>query len=901
MRLFPVLFFILMVSVSFAYDFAANPGDGSPANPYQISEPNQLMSIGSDPNLLDKHFILVSDIEFDPNNNPAHVFDRALIAPDIEPATFGFQGTRFAGYFNGNNYTISNFTCIQIGGTYIGLFGSCGLYPDDAGQIRNLTLSNVFVDAGTGSYVGALVGYTSGSVLNCRVEGGSVSGGDEVGGLVGSFYSYTIVNCFTDCTVQGNNSVGGITGSNCDLILQCRALGQVFGNSEVGGLVGVNLEEIIRCNATGDVVGGPGGDSIGGLVGLMYPDAIIEDSFARGDVTGNSYVGGFVGINIDGSVTNCYSTGSASGANQFGGFVGNNIMGGTYTACFWDTESSGLSFAVGSGNDTGIYGRTTAEMKMESTFSSLGWDFTTPVWSIVETVEYPIVVSQEYVHDYGGGTGIPADPFLIFTPAHMQEIGSKEHHWDMYFKLMNNIDLSEYDGQEGREQFNMIGYYNHSEDFLPFEGVFNGNHHTISNFTHIVSDVGSVGLFGYVEGSNVVINNLGLINPTVHATSWNHQIGALVGQFREGLLENCYVQNADVSGDLYVGALAGRLIGGMITECQAHGIVTGNEFIGGLLGKNKEGNIINCHANVTVTATYYYSYSGGLAGENEFGLISGCTAAGNVNGTTLVGGFTGSNPIEIGGEQRYGTISICSSSGNVSGTSYVGGLSGANMGEIIRCWTTGSVTGDSDLGGLLGGSGGVVTDCYATGSVNGGTNVGGLIGMNYGDINNSFSSGAVTGTAPIGGLVGSQWYGVISESLWDAQTSLCSVMCGDIYQSTGCDDSCGKTTEVMKTGSTFASIGWDFASEQINGLNDIWRMCVDGVNYPKMSWEYGAVGDFDCPDGVDINDLHALAYSWLKENNQPGFSYACDSNHDSRININDYATLSINWLNPPAP
>ena len=61
-----VLFII--VSIIFcapvlAYDWSTNPGDGSEANPYQISTPEQLNSIGSDPTLLwKKHFILTADI-----------------------------------------------------------------------------------------------------------------------------------------------------------------------------------------------------------------------------------------------------------------------------------------------------------------------------------------------------------------------------------------------------------------------------------------------------------------------------------------------------------------------------------------------------------------------------------------------------------------------------------------------------------------------------------------------------------------------------------------------------------------------------------------------------------------------------------------------------------------------
>jgi hypothetical protein len=64
------LLFSIIVSIVFcepvlAYDWSTNPGDGSETNPYQISTPVQLMSIGSDEVLLAKHYILTNDIVFD--------------------------------------------------------------------------------------------------------------------------------------------------------------------------------------------------------------------------------------------------------------------------------------------------------------------------------------------------------------------------------------------------------------------------------------------------------------------------------------------------------------------------------------------------------------------------------------------------------------------------------------------------------------------------------------------------------------------------------------------------------------------------------------------------------------------------------------------------------------------
>ncbi|MBW8041500.1 MAG: hypothetical protein FVQ85_16090 [Planctomycetes bacterium] len=50
---------------------------------------------------------------------------------------------------------------------------------------------------------------------------------------------------------------------------------------------------------------------------------------------------------------------------------------------------------------------------------------------------------------YGGGMGEPNDPYLIRDANHMQAIGENANDWDKHFKLMADIDLSCYDGQDG--------------------------------------------------------------------------------------------------------------------------------------------------------------------------------------------------------------------------------------------------------------------------------------------------------------------------------------------------------------------------------------------------------------------------------------------------------------------
>ncbi|GAI76806.1 unnamed protein product, partial [marine sediment metagenome] len=76
---------------------------------------------------------------------------------------------------------------------------------------------------------------------------------------------------------------------------------------------------------------------------------------------------------------------------------------------------------------------------------------------------------------YSGGTGEPNDPYQIAGANDMNEIGTHTEDWGSHFLLVNDINLAEYTGTE----FNIIG----PNAITPFTGVFDGNGHTISNFT----------------------------------------------------------------------------------------------------------------------------------------------------------------------------------------------------------------------------------------------------------------------------------------------------------------------------------------------------------------------------------------------------------------------------------
>jgi hypothetical protein len=357
-------------------------GSGTPYDPYQIADVNDLLTLANDANDYNKCFILTADI-----NLTGLTFTQALIAPDIN-AIWGFQGTQFAGVFEGNGHTIFNLTVTAEQQNYAGLFG----YIGSSGQVRNLSIVDVNI---TGSiYVGGLVGENAGNLTGC-IATGSANASSVIGGLVGT-NSGSLISCYAACLVSGpgeGGAVGGLVGENYSgTINNCHASGSVFGSGYVGGLVGVNGDSLTSCYSIASVAGRA---YIGGVTGYNFGS--VTSCYATGSVSGitqyNYYIGGLSGYNA-GSLTYCYAVGSVTGYSDVGGLVGWND-GGVLTTCFWDTNTTGTTDGVGSMNPDpdGATGKTTAEMQMQNTFTAAGWDFT-DIWAICEGTNYPKLIWQ---------------------------------------------------------------------------------------------------------------------------------------------------------------------------------------------------------------------------------------------------------------------------------------------------------------------------------------------------------------------------------------------------------------------------------------------------------------------------------------------------------------------------
>ena len=243
----------------------------------------------------------------------------------------------YGGTFDGDGHTIINLSnkASGVGANYQGLFGNVG----DAGEIKNVDLKGGSI-TGNNS-VGGVVGQSFGTITNCY-NSGEVSGTKYVGGVVGYAYYGEVTNCYNTGEVSGADYIGGVAGKNASTITNCYNTGEVSGTTDyVGGVSGYCIGEINNCYNSGEV---SGTKNVGGVAG--YNNYEIDNSYNTGAVSGTAYnVGGVAGfIFYDGEVTNSYNTGAVSGtADNVGGVAGYIFNYGEVTNSYNIGEVSGTS------------------------------------------------------------------------------------------------------------------------------------------------------------------------------------------------------------------------------------------------------------------------------------------------------------------------------------------------------------------------------------------------------------------------------------------------------------------------------------------------------------------------------------------------------------------------------
>ncbi|MBO4446495.1 MAG: hypothetical protein J5764_00040 [Bacteroidales bacterium] len=232
-----------------------------------------------------------------------------------------------------------------------------------------ITASGCSVTGGTvtasaryaGGLMASVASYENSVIENCSVKDNAVkSAKDRVGGVFGQVAQLVSVkNCVAgNVDVIGSQNVGGFFGVCYGIVSGCTSSGVVTstntntGNyaANLGGFAGYSqYGTISACSAS--VVIDAKGANMGGFVGNMQ-SGTIEKCCATGNVTGTyRYIGGFAGI-IDAAnphvINNCYCTGEVSGNSYVGGFIGGYNNGQVEVAnCYASGNVTASGFAAG--------------------------------------------------------------------------------------------------------------------------------------------------------------------------------------------------------------------------------------------------------------------------------------------------------------------------------------------------------------------------------------------------------------------------------------------------------------------------------------------------------------------------------------------------------------------------
>lgn len=493
----------------------------------------------------------------------------------------GDGGSPFIGTFDGNGYTVRNLT-IDSTANSVGLFGAT----------QGATIANV------------------------RLTGANVKGTKSVGALVGWAQDGT--------TITGSSVAGTVTGSD-----------------QAGMLVGyLGFATVRESYATGHLQAVPASSDpdFGGLVGYATSNGVkgkVADSYSAALISGATNGGGLIGeATLGVSVTNSFWDVGASGKSTSSGGTGKTTAQMKSKATFdlnWNLQATwGMiekstypmlrseyervalaSLAVEDAADSSPvtldrafapdYGEYAAYVPYKTDeinvvaavtgTSSVSVNGGGPVATIPLVPGpnvIPIVVqasadlSATYTLTVYRDAGTPAYPHRISTAAQLAKIGdlTEGYDWDDAYKLEADIDLSGYGAGAG---WSPIG-----TAFEAFEGVLDGDGHTIANLKIDRPSTDSVGLFRII--SHAEIRNLALTNIDI---TGKNQTGGLAGYAIESDIRHV-AANGSVEGASNVGGLIGVLTGSTsgVEQSYAAVRVAGGSLLGGLIGSNSDaGNV----------------------------------------------------------------------------------------------------------------------------------------------------------------------------------------------------------------------------------------------------------------------------------------------------------------------
>ncbi len=733
----------------------------------------------------------------------------------------GSSGTESCNTINMNN---CGFIGNLIGGTYVGgLIGYNKISRQDNFSLQNsFAIGTIYA---SGDYSGGLVGLDEGYKCDCNGNGyydiddylyhndilncyfsGSISGQNYTAGLVGYKQYGTISNSYSLASVAGVKYVGGLIGFSPHYYNYWNS---TFSNQTLMSSVAINT----RVTATeGEVARLVGHNEGYTYENKSYNRTIVINQGVANDITDDA----INGTGVSATTLKLKATYVAMGWD----FTDNWEIQETECYPYFKTQTappvitskvvSGATTITGKCVDGGTVKLEIDGVTQQIVSSNHEFSFTVSPLQAGHEVRVSAKVDGKEQSYYTTetvqylGSGKENDPYQIYTASDLTGVYRKG-----YFKLMNDIDLTDYINQfsptEGWQSIGREG----SETVH-----FDGNGHKI------------IGLW-----CNSTRDNTGLFSC-----------------FANGTIKNLTVEvakNKQVKGGANTGILIGKMINGTIENCNVSGKVADGTPVGGLVGLFEGGTISNCQANVIINATLPNSYIGGIVGEFTGGTIEKCGTNGTVTATgetSYVGG--------LAGETKAGTIDQCFTEGTLTATgssSYVGGIVGKNVTTLTNSYSTANITSSYNAAGVAAYNYGIVDKCYATGNLFSSNYAAGIIGYNDGEkavvkncvaMNNKIDvtyesqqqqQGGGYGQRIIGGIKN----GAPAPELNNYALKTMQVSVNNIAQKVYDDvmNGVGKNASDLLQASTYQELGWNFT--------ETWTI-NENENYPLLKNNTGA-------------------------------------------------------------
>ena len=160
------------------------------------------------------------------------------------------------------------------------------------GIVKHLTIKNAQIIS-TNYDCGILAGFSKNATfIEIKVDGGSIKGEYDIGGIIGSAIDTKISSCENIASVSGERIVGGICGDlrgNLSIVTNCSNYGEIY--------------------STTDWIG----HCFGGIVGYLYLNGVVENCANYANINGTGYVGGLVGEAVQNAkLKNLFTFGAVS-------------------------------------------------------------------------------------------------------------------------------------------------------------------------------------------------------------------------------------------------------------------------------------------------------------------------------------------------------------------------------------------------------------------------------------------------------------------------------------------------------------------------------------------------------------------------------------------------------------